>query len=301
MLDLRRLRYFVTVADELHFGRAALRLRIAQPPLTRHIAALEAELGVRLFERSTRAVRLTPEGALFLEQARSVIDAVGEAEATARKMAHGLAGRIVIGYASSIPMSDAFPDWVRRASRSMPDVELAFREVPTTGQRQQIADGTMDVGFGWTAANTRDLANDAHARIRSLVVAQEPLVAAVPAHSPYAKRVDVAFAELAAETFVTFPPALGSALNVALEDLCAQAGVAPRVGATAAQITTLVSLVAAERGVAIVPGFTATLQRPGVAYVPLAARYVVDQIVMWREPFASACVERFVGLAQAPG
>lgn len=221
MLDLRRLRYFVTVADELHFGRAALRLRIAQPPLTRHIAALEAELGVRLFERSTRAVRLTPEGALFLEQARSVLDAVGEAEATARKMAHGLAGRIVVGYASSIPMSDAFPDWVRRASRSMPDVALAFREVPTTGQRQQIADGTMDVGFGWTAANARDLANDAHARIRSLVVAQEPLVAAVPAHSPYAKRAAVAFADLAAETFVTFPPALGSALNVALE-ICAR-------------------------------------------------------------------------------
>ncbi|MBN3821481.1 LysR family transcriptional regulator, partial [Paraburkholderia sp. Se-20369] len=92
MLDLRRLRYCVTVADELHFGRAAQRLRIAQPPLTRQIAALEAELGVRLFERSTRAVRLTPEGALFLEQARSVIDAVGEAEATARQMAHGLAG-----------------------------------------------------------------------------------------------------------------------------------------------------------------------------------------------------------------
>ncbi|WGS45061.1 LysR substrate-binding domain-containing protein [Burkholderia sp. JSH-S8] len=298
MLDLRRLRYFVTVADELHFGRAALRLRIAQPPLTRHIAALEAELGVRLFERSTRAVRLTPEGALFLAQARSVIDAVGEAEATARKIAHGLAGRIVIGYASSIPMSDAFPDWVRQASRSMPDVELAFREVPTTGQRQQIADGTMDVGFGWTAANARDVANDAHEGIRSLVVAQEPLVAAVPAHSPYANRAAVAFAELAAQTFVTFPPGLGSALNVALEDLCAQAGVVPRVGATAAQITTLVSLVAAERGVAIVPGFTATLQRPGVAYVPLAARYVVDQIVMWREPFASACVERFVGLAR---
>ncbi|PCE34345.1 LysR substrate-binding domain-containing protein [Burkholderia ubonensis] len=293
MLDLRRLRYFVTVADELHFGRAALRLHIAQPPLTRHIAALEAELGVRLFERSTRAVRLTPEGALFLEQARSVMQAVGDAEATARKMAQGIAGRIVIGYASSIPMSDAFSTLVRDAGRGMPDVELAFREVSTAGQRQQIADGAMDIGFGWSAATAPD------ARLRSLVVAREPLVAAVPAQSAHAGNATIAFADLAAEPFVTYPPGYGSALNAALDDLCEQAGIAPRMGPTASQITTLVSLVAAERGVAIVPGFTSALQRPGVAYVPLAGAPVLEQTVLWREPFASACVERFVALAKA--
>ena len=88
-------------------------------------------------------------------------------------------------------------------------------------------------------------------------------------------------------------------MTAALDDLCAQAGFTPRIGATAAQITTLVSLVAAERGIAIVPGFTATLQRPGVVYVPLAGTRAVEQIVSWNEPFASACVERFVALARA--
>ncbi|RQT57168.1 LysR family transcriptional regulator [Burkholderia cepacia] len=293
MLDLRRLRYFVVVADELHFGRAALRLRVAQPPLTRHIAALESELGVRLFERSTRAVRLTPAGAAFLEQARNVVSAAAEAEASARKLAQGIAGRIVIGYASAIPMSDTFPDVIRTASRTMPDVEFAFREAATASQHRQIADGTMDIGFGWAWGDAPGVP------VASLVVSREPLVAAVPAANPLAGRASVDVAALASETFVTFPPGYGSALAAALDDLCAQAGFAPRIGATAAQITTLVSLVAAERGIAIVPGFTATLQRPGVVYVPLAGARAVEQIVSWGEPFASACVERFVALARS--
>ncbi|RQU17583.1 LysR family transcriptional regulator [Burkholderia cenocepacia] len=297
MLDLRRLRYFVTVADELHFGRAAVRLRIAQPPLTRHIAALETELGIRLFERSTRAVQLTPAGVLFLEQARSVIHAVDEAEATARKMAQGTVGRVVIGYASSIPMSDAFSDIVRTVSRSMPEVELAFREVSTASQRQQIADGTMDIGFGWSAVKTSEPG------IASLVVSREPLVAAVPAQSKYAGDATIAFSELVNENFVTFPSGYGSALNAALDDLCAHEGVTPRIGPTASQITTLVSLVAAERGVAIVPGFTSTLQRSGVAYLPLAKPHVLELIVTWSEPFSSPCVEQFIEFARsiAPG
>ncbi|WP_175870632.1 LysR substrate-binding domain-containing protein [Burkholderia sp. BCC0397] len=298
MLDLRRLRYFVTVADELHFGRAALRLRIAQPPLTRHIAALETDLGIRLFERSTRAVQLTPAGALFLEHARSVIQAVGEAEATARKMAQGMVGRVVIGYASSIPMSDAFSDIIRNVSRSMPEVELAFREVSTASQRQQIADGTMDVGFGWSAAKTSGPSIGS-----SLVVSRVPLVAAVPAQSQYAGKATIEFSELVEESFVTFPAGYGSALNAALEDLCAHEGVTLRIGPTASQITTLVSLVAAERGVAIVPSFASTLQRSGVAYVPLARPHVLELVVTWSEPFSSPCVEQFIEFARsiAPG
>lgn len=292
MLDLRRLRYFVTVAEELHFGRAALRLNIAQPPLTRHISALEAELGIRLFERSTRAVQLTPEGALFLERARNVLQAVGEAQTTARKLAQGVTGRIAIGYTSSIPMSDAFAEIVRNAGRALPEVELTFREVATEGQHRQIAEGVLDVGFGWSATNVQDEG------VRSLVVAREPLVAAVPDASAHARKATIDFAELRDESFLIFPPGYGSALNAALDTLCAQAGVAPRIGPTASQTATLVSLVAAERGVAIVPAFTMALRQSGVAYVPLAGEPALDQTVSWAEPFTSACVERFVELAR---
>ncbi|WP_321914602.1 LysR substrate-binding domain-containing protein [Paraburkholderia sp. J11-2] len=293
MLDLRRLRYFVTVAEELHFGRAAVRLNIAQPPLTRHIAALEAELGIRLFERSTRAVKLTPEGVLFLERARSVLHAVGEAQATARKLAQGVTGRIAIGYTSSIPMSDAFAEIVRNAGRELPEVELTFCEVATASQHRQIVEGALDIGFGWSAANALEDG------LRSLVIAREPLVAAVPSGSVHAHKPSLDFAELRDETFLIFPPGYGSALTAALDSLCAQVGVEPRIGPTASQTATLVSLVAAERGVAIVPAFTMALQRSGVAYVPLNGAPVLEQAVSWIEPFTSTCVERFVELAQS--
>ncbi|MCA3801327.1 LysR family substrate-binding domain-containing protein, partial [Burkholderia sp.] len=163
----------------------------------------------------------------------------------------------------------------------------------TASQRQQIADGAMDIGFGWAWDGAPGVP------VASLIVSREPLVAAIPAGNPLAGRAHLDVAELADETFVTFPPGYGSALTAALDDLCAQAGFAPRIGATAAQIATLVSLVAAERGIAIVPGFTATLQRPGVVYVPLAGTRAVEQIVSWNEPFSSACVERFVALARS--
>lgn len=292
MLDLRRLRYFVTVADELHFGRAAARLRIAQPPLTRHISALEAELGIRLFDRSTRSVQLTPQGARFLERARAVLDAAGEAEHAARRMAQGVTGRIVIGYTSSIPMSDAFEAVVRRAGRALPDVDLTFREVATASQPRQIVDGALDIGFGWSA-------RAAHADgLKTLVVAREPLVAAVPCASAHASEPALDIAALRDETFLVFPPGHGSAMTAALDMLCAQAGVTPRTSAAASQVATLVSLVAAERGVAIVPAFTRALQRPGVAYVPIAGAPALEQTVSWIEPFGAACVERFVALAK---
>ncbi|MCP3711370.1 LysR substrate-binding domain-containing protein [Paraburkholderia sp. CNPSo 3274] len=293
MLDLRRLRYFVTVAEELHFGRAAVRLNIAQPPLTRHIAALEAELGIRLFERSTRAVKLTPEGILFLERARGVLHAVGEAQATARKLAQGVTGRIAIGYTSSIPMSDAFAEIVRNAGRALPEVELTFREVATASQHRQIVEGALDIGFGWSAANAQEDS------LSSLVIAHEPLIAAVPSGSVHARKQSIDFAELRDETFLIFPPGSGSALTAALDSLCAQAGMEPRIGPTASQTAALISLVAAERGVAIVPAFTMALQRSGVAYVPLRGAPALDQTVSWTEPFTSTCVERFVELAQS--
>ena len=143
-------------------------------------------------------MRLTPEGAAFLDHARHVVSAAAEAEASAQ-IAQGIAGRIVIGYASSIPMSDTFPDVIRVASRTMPDVELAFREAATASQRQQIADGTMDIGFGWAWHGAPGVP------VASLVVSREPLVAAVPAGDPLASRASVDVAALA-HTFVTFRP-----------------------------------------------------------------------------------------------
>ena len=292
MLDLRRLRYFMTVADELHFGRAAQRLHIAQPPLTRQIASLEAELSIRLFERSTRTVTLTPEGVQFLEHARHVLDAVSGAESSARQLASGISGRLAIGYTSSVPMSRMFSEIVREFGRQSPEVELGFREVASAGQYRQIEAGVLDIAFGWAAPEP------APPGIAQLSVAQEPLVAAVPSGSRHAAREALAFAELAHEAFIVYPPGQGSALNAALYRLCANAGLAPRVGPTATQVATLVALVAAERGVAIVPASVANLQMPGVRYVPLSGADALEQTLIWRAQNASRCALRFAEFAR---
>ncbi|MBN3858426.1 LysR family transcriptional regulator [Paraburkholderia sp. Ac-20340] len=292
MLDLRRLRYFVTVADELHFGRAAERLHIAQPPLTRQISALETELGIRLFERSTRAVTLTPEGAQFLDHARQVLDAALSAQTSAQRLASGEAGRLAIGYTSSIPMSRVFSEIVRDFGRRAPEVALSFREVGSADHHRQIAAGVLDIAFGWAAAEP------APPEIAQHVVASEPLVAAVPSGSAYAACESIDFAALAHEAFITYPPGHGWALNAALNRLCAQAGITPRPGPTATQVATLVALVAAERGVAIVPASVAALQMPGVRYVPLAGEAPLEQTLLWRAHNASNCALRFVELAR---
>ncbi|WP_310631047.1 LysR substrate-binding domain-containing protein [Paraburkholderia sp.] len=302
MLDLRRLRYFVTVADELHFGRAAERLHIAQPPLTRHIASLESELGMRLFERSTRAVTLTPEGAQFLEHARQVIDAADHAEASAQRLAQGTAGRLAIGYTSSIPMSPAFSALVRGFSGEAPEVALTFREVAGTAQPGQIAAGVLDIAFGWAApdhADDVDNADDTDNAIAQWTVAREPLVAAVPASSEHAARAAIAFESIAHECFIAWPTGQGSALNTALHRLCAQAGVEPRLGPRASQVAALVALVAAGQGVAIVPAFAASLRMADVAYVPLIDAPVLEQTITWRTQDPSRCALRFAAFARA--
>ncbi|WP_134461061.1 LysR family transcriptional regulator, partial [Pseudomonas aeruginosa] len=140
MLDLRRLRCFAAVAETLHFGRAAQRLHMAQPPLTRQISALEEELGFRLFDRSSRAVTLTAEGSLFLPYARALLDQLERTAGFARKLAQGLAGHLTLGYASSIALSDLFTEAIRLFRERHPEVQLELLEGASAAQWAQIAE-----------------------------------------------------------------------------------------------------------------------------------------------------------------
>ncbi|MBF3274611.1 LysR family transcriptional regulator, partial [Pseudomonas aeruginosa] len=137
MLDLRRLRCFAAVAETLHFGRAAQRLHMAQPPLTRQISALEEELGFRLFDRSSRAVTLTAEGSLFLPYARALLDQLERTAGFARKLAQGLAGHLTLGYASSIALSDLFTEAIRLFRERHPEVQLELLEGASAAQWAQ--------------------------------------------------------------------------------------------------------------------------------------------------------------------
>ncbi|VCL44241.1 LysR family transcriptional regulator [Burkholderia pseudomallei] len=289
MIDLRRLRYFIVVAEELHFGKAAQRLPLAQPPLTRHISALEGELGLRLFDRSTRSVKLTAEGELFLPHARDVLDAVHRAEIASQRAALGKEGKVALGYTSSVPLCDAFGTLIRNFARSFPDIELSLVEASSAQQGRSIKEGLLDIGIGWKNSF------EDYEGCRVKTIAAEPLVVAVSQERALASEASLAVEQLADETFVLFPPGYGSTLDRKAFDLCATAGFTPRRGPSASQMTTMIALVAAGRGVAIVPEAVSTLRKPGVAYVPLTDESaLIELVLMWREAGLSLAARSFV-------
>jgi len=197
MLDLRKLRYFLTVAEELHFGRAALRLHLAQPPLTRQISALETELGFKLFDRTSRTVTLTAQGRAFLPYARGVLDQVELAQVIASKLAAGTAGQLALGYVSSIALSDLFSQSIQAFAQRFPDVQLTLVECASGSLGAQVADGRLDIGLSRLLPQ-----NDA---VQALSLGEEPLVAAVSSDSPLASQADISLAQLSAYPLILFP------------------------------------------------------------------------------------------------
>ncbi|OAE13932.1 LysR family transcriptional regulator [Pseudomonas simiae] len=262
MLDLRKLRYFLTVAEELHFGRAALRLHLAQPPLTRQISALEAELGFKLFDRTSRTVTLTAQGRSFLPYARGVLEQVALAQVIAGKLAAGTAGQLSLGYVSSIALSDLFSQAIQAFAQRFPEVQLTLVECASGSLGVQVADGRLDIGL------SRLLPQNQEVQARSL--GEERLVAAVSSDSPLAGQPDVSLAQLSAYPLILFPSDYGSGLNQSIEQLYRHQGVPLRAGPTGRQITSIIALVAAGQGVALVPECTQSLMNKGVTYKPMA-------------------------------
>ncbi|MBX7275627.1 LysR family transcriptional regulator [Pseudomonas sp. O39] len=262
MLDLRKLRYFLTVAEELHFGRAALRLHLAQPPLTRQISALEAELGFKLFDRTSRTVTLTAQGRSFLPYARGVLEQVALAQVIAGKLAAGTAGQLSLGYVSSIALSDLFSQAIQAFAQRFPEVQLTLVECASGSLGAQVADGRLDIGL------SRLLPQNQEVQARSL--GEERLVAAVSSDSPLAGQPDVSLAQLSAYPLILFPSDYGSGLNQSIEQLYRHHGVPLRAGPTGRQITSIIALVAAGQGVALVPECTQSLMNKGVTYKPMA-------------------------------
>lgn len=264
MIDLRRLRYFLVVSEELHFGHAAVRLHIAQPPLTRQIAVLEKELGFRLFERSTRNVKLTSEGRHFLPYARAVLAQVDLTQAVTSKLAAGSTGRLAVGYASSIPLSDTFSLTLRAFCSSYPDVQVTVEEGDCSTQCAQLIEGRLDIVM------SRRPPGNANPDIQAICLDNEPLMAAVPSDSVLADRDYVSLAELSSFPLITFPSDCGSGLNDIIATLYRGSDLTPRPGPIGKQITSLIALVAAGLGVAVVPQCTQALAKGGVTYRPLA-------------------------------
>lgn len=256
-MELRHLRYFVAVAEELHFGRAAKRLCISQPPLSLQIGALEDELQVKLFIRSSRQVVLTEAGRSFLEDARAILASSEEAKRRATQIARGAAGRLEIGFTGSAPFNPVMPPLLARFRREWPGVRLTLNQMTTAAQLEALHDGRIDIGFARPA--TSELLS------RRLVIHRalpEQLLVAISCDHPLAGRSRIELAAFRDEPFVMPPRHVGAGLHDKILELCNRAGFAPRIAMEAHQISTFLTLAAAGIGIAII---FAGMQHAGIA------------------------------------
>ncbi len=287
MSELRSWRQFVAVAEELHFGRAATRLHMTQPPLTAAIQGLERRLGVRLFERSPRAVALTPAGHALLPEVKRLLQAAEGLPRLAQAAAAGLSGRLRLAFVSSVAYGP-LPGWLGSFRAAQPEVALALREATLDVQLEAFAAGEIDAGF---VLHAEGAAPPGLAAWRAL---HEPLVLALPAAHPLAARRSLTLAAVADEPLVIFPRTIAPSLYDAVLGHYRAAGRTPRIAQEAIQMQTIVNLVSAGLGLAWVPAALMQLQRPGVVYRPLAGTPLrCETSLVWREP-APPVVQRFV-------
>ncbi len=274
-MELRHLRYFVAVAEERHFGRAAERLHIAQPPLSQQIRRLETELGEPLLYRTTRRVELSPAGEVLLERARAILAAVDSAVDDARRAARGEYGRLAIGFTGSSTYA-MLPSLAAAMREELPGVVLDLHgELLTPAQVARLIAGTLDLGLLRPPVRERGLSTE--------VLHSEPLLAVLPETHPLANAEAVPLEQLKDDRFVTYPSHFRSVVHDAVEDACAAHGFVPVAAHEVGETATLVSFVAAGLGVSLVPASVSKMTVEGAVYRPLvhdATR--VELAVAWR-------------------
>jgi DNA-binding transcriptional LysR family regulator len=293
-VELRHLRYFVAVAEELHVGRAARRLNIAQPPLSRQIRDLERDLGAPLFVRVPRGVELTPAGRAFLPEARLTLAQAERAQRTARRAARGETGRLRVGYVEAATYSTVLPDVLGFFRLHLPSIGLSLFEMDVVQQGEAFRDGRIDVGI------LHSPPPDADRWLRVEPVYADPLVAALPQSHRLTGRRRLALADLATDGFVLVPRSSGPTLYDGVIARCSAAGFSPRVVQEAPGWHTLVGLVAAAVGVAFVPRSLGQLPRPGVVFRPVHDLAVdMTMSAVWKKGERSPVRERFVTALKA--
>ncbi|SDD10390.1 LysR family transcriptional regulator [Actinokineospora iranica] len=296
-IDLRLLAQFVAVAEEGGFGRAAVRLHMAQPPLSAAVRRLERELGGPLFVRTSRGVRLTAAGAVFLDEARAVLARADRAVDTGRRAVAGLAGRLRLGFVGSATF-DLLPRLLAAFRARHPDVRLDLTEAPTAAQVRSLRADTTDAGLGCPPIHDDD------GLLTAEVVFREPYVAAVPAGHPLAARAAIGLAELSDEPFVLFPRDLGPGLHGRILAACQAAGFTPKVAQEAVALQTIAALVVGGVGVALLPASARAVPRSGVGYLDLADPPTHELALIHRRADVSPVLARFravlADLTEAP-
>lgn len=289
-MEIRQLRYFIAVAEEMHFNRAAARLHIAQPALSQQIQRLERELKTMLFARTTRSVELTETGKVLLVAARRVIMESEDALRSIEQAVEGRTGTLRVGFVGSAALN-LIPRIVPPLRQMYPDLALELHELTTEQQLSSLEAGNLDVGI------VRDVESLPGITARELT--REPLIVALPEDHPLAGQTTLALTDLAEAGFVVFPRQQVSRLYDVISALCLQAGFRMRVAQEAVQFPTILGLVAAKTGIAVVPEGMRALQLPGLSYVPLADEAATSTIslIVTTERSGTPLISRFIEAA----
>lgn len=290
-MKLHFLRYFAVLAEELHFGRAAQRLAITQPPLSSAIKGLEDELGVQLLSRSSKHVELTPAGAAFLEEARQILERVERASGVAKAVAGGVRGRLEVGMTGSLVYREV-PAIVRSFGDAAPGIELVLREMSTSEQLDALLHGQLHAGFLNAATVPPQLA--------SLPLPSDEFVLCLPANHPGAKKAEVDLKTLAGERFVMFSRDVSPANYDNVIAIFSRAGIHPRTVHAARQWLTIVAMVAHGLGVSLVPSSLTRSKVEGVRFVRFGGPPARSPaLLVWNPAHATPALASFLDSARA--
>jgi DNA-binding transcriptional LysR family regulator len=288
-MELRHLRYFVQVAEEQHYGRAAERLRVAQPALSRQIQDLEEEIGFKLFDRLPRGVKLSTAGKLFMEDARRILEQVNEATGRAKRVASGQSGTLRVGFVESVSWHGVVPDSFRQFRERQPDVELQLKPASSMEQTEAVHAGRLDAAFVFAIAHIgRELAQ--------LPVASLNLMLAAPKGHPLTKLKKLRLRDLTDASFVWFPRRESPAFYDRLMNECFRGGLkSPRIVQEAVNEATILSLVSCRMGVAFVSSATRWRCPESVEVLPVSdLNPMLPLALIWRKDNAAPLLAKFV-------
>lgn len=287
-LEFRHLRYFLVLAEELHFGRAAQRLAMSQPPLSVNLQQLEEAVGARLLDRDSKGVRLTPAGAAFREQARALLSGAEDACALAREVQSGEVGRLRVGFVGSV-LFHGLSAWLQRFHADHPRVEVVLVELNSQDQIDALMRGELDLALVHTDRLPQAL--------RHQPLYSEPFLCCLPATHAMARRRRVALAALRDEPFILFSRKGSPDYHARIVEMCRQQGFYPRLQHEGRHWLSVVSLVAQGMGVSVVPASFKASGVPGAVFRPVAEDIAQSHMfAAWRADQDSALRERFLAL-----
>jgi DNA-binding transcriptional LysR family regulator len=282
--DLTQLACFVAVAEELHFGRAAERLCMTQPPLSRQIQLLEHSLGLKLFERTSRTVRLTTAGSVFLVDAMRLLNLAEQAVTTAQRTSRGESGQVTVGF-TSVMGFDLMPRLIASGQRKLPDINIVLKEMVTIDQLEALENNVIDVGFLWPLT--------CRLHLKYQTVFRDPLVVIMPSDHPLASRSGIALSDLNALPFIMYS-SRGRYFYNLVTGLLVSSGVTPKFVQHLDQVLTVVGLVRAGMGVSIVPASVSRFRLDDIVFKPILQQNVITEgRMVWREDNRNPALDTF--------